>query len=39
MEEYNVMEYVVNGFAYLDINKGMYGLPQAVNLENDKLIK
>ena len=38
MKEYNVMEYVVNGFAYLEINKVMYGLPQAVKLANDKLI-
>ena len=39
MEEYNVIEYVVNGFAYFEINKGMYGLPQAVKIANDKLIK
>ena len=39
MEEYNVMEYVVNGFAYFEINKGMYGLPQAGNLASDNLIK
>ena len=39
MEEYNVLEYVVNGFAYLKINKGMYGLPQAGKPANDKLIK
>ena len=39
MEEYNVMEYVVNIFAYLEINKGMYGLSQAGQLANDKLIK
>ena len=38
MEEYNVMEYVVNGSAYFEINKGMYGLPQAGKLVNDKLI-
>ena len=38
MEEYNVMEYVVNGFAYFDINKVIYGLPQAGKLANDKLI-
>ena len=39
MEEYNVMEYVVNGFEYFEINKGIYGLPQAGKLSNDKLIK
>ena len=39
MEEYNVMEYVVNGFTYFKINKGMYILPQVENLANDKLIK
>ena len=38
-EEYNVMEHVVNGFAYFEINKGMDGLPQAGKLANDKLIK
>ena len=27
-EEYNVMEYVVNEFAYFEKNKGMYGLTQ-----------
>ena len=39
MEEYNVMEYVVNGFSYFEINKGMCGLPQAGKLANYKLIK
>ena len=39
MEEYNVVEYVVNGFAYFDINKVMYGLSQSGNISNDKLIK
>ena len=39
MEEYNEMEYVVNVFEYFEINKGMYGLPQAGKLVNDKLIK
>ena len=39
MEEYNVMEHLVNGFAYSEINKGMDGLPQAGKLANDKLIK
>ena len=39
MEEYNIMEYAVNGFAYFYINKGMYGLPQAVKLSNNKSIK
>ena len=39
IEECNVMEYVVNGLAYLEINKGLYGLPQSVNLANDRLIK
>ena len=39
MEEYNVMEYVVNGFSYFEINKVMYGLPQSGKLANDKLIK
>ena len=33
------MEYVANGFAYFEINKGMYGLPQARKLANDKLVK
>ena len=39
MEEYNVMEYVVNGFSYFEINKGVYGLSQAGKLANDKLVK
>ena len=29
----------MNGFSYFEINKGMYGLPQAGKLANDKLIK
>ena len=33
------MEYGVNGFAHFEINEVMYGLSQAGNLENDKLIK
>ena len=33
------MEYIVNGFKYFEINKGMYGLPQAGKIANDKLIK
>ena len=39
MEEDTVMKYVVNGFSYFEINKGMYGLPQSGKLANDKLIK
>ena len=30
MDQYNIPPIVHNGYVYLDIHKGMYGLPQAV---------
>ena len=39
IDEHNVMEYAVNGFAYFEITKGMYGLQQAGKLEKAKFIK
>ena len=32
--KYNLLPLVINGFIYLEIHKGVYGLPQAVQLEN-----
>ena len=37
-EAYNLQEKVKNGYVYMEINKGMYGLPQAGILAN-KLLK
>ena len=34
MDEYNLWELEVNGFVYMEVMKGMYGLPQAVRLAN-----
>ena len=39
MDEYNLHDLVVNGFLYVEIRKGMYGLPQSGKLANDRLTK
>ena len=39
ISEYNLLPLVKNGFVYILIQKGMYGLPQAGKLANDELIK
>ena len=38
IQEYNLQAITVNGWVYLEIRKGMYGLPQAGILAN-KLLK
>jgi hypothetical protein len=37
LEQYNLMDLQVNGFVYVEIRRGMYGLPQAGRLANDYL--
>jgi len=37
IDEYNLAPLVVNGHLYAEVHKGMYGLPQAGQLANDRL--
>jgi hypothetical protein len=37
LEQYNLMDLQVNGFVYVEIRRGMYGLTQAGCLANDYL--
>jgi hypothetical protein len=39
IEEYNLTPLIHNGFVYVEIRRGMYGLPQAGKIANDQLIK
>ena len=39
MKQYNLAPLVHNGYVYVEIRKGMYGLPQAGRLANDELVK
>ena len=39
MLEYDVQQYVVNGYVIVEIQKGMYGLPQAGRIAYDYLCK
>jgi hypothetical protein len=39
VNQYNLLPLVNNGFVYIDIQKGMYGLPQAGLIANKKLRK
>ena len=39
VEQYNLNEIAINGKVYVEIRKGMYGLPQAGILENELLQK
>ena len=39
IEQYNLTPLIVNGFVYVEIRRGMYGLPQAGRLANDKLVE
>ena len=39
IKEYNLLEKVKNGYVYIKINKGMYGLPQSGILANELLEK
>ena len=38
MQQYNLYPLVRNGFVYVRISKGMYGLPQAGKIANDVLV-
>ena len=37
IQQYNLRNLAHKGFVYMEIQKGMYGLPQARKIENDKL--
>jgi hypothetical protein len=37
IEQYNLMDLQVNGFVYVEIRRGMHGLPKAGRLVNDYL--
>ena len=37
IEEYDLMKLVHNGFIFMEIRKGMYGLPQAGTIANKQL--
>jgi hypothetical protein len=39
IEQYNLLPLVHNGYVFVEIRRGMYGLPQAGKLANDQLIK
>ena len=39
IEQYNLRPLIHNGHVYVEIRRGMYGLPQAGRLANDQLIK
>jgi hypothetical protein len=36
-DQYNLHNLIINGYIYLEIQKGMYGLPQSGKLANDEL--
>jgi len=38
IEQYNLQELEHNGSIYIEMQKGMYGLPQASQIANNKLI-
>lgn len=37
IDQYNLQDHFHNGYLYCEIQKGMYGLPQAGKLAHDKL--
>jgi len=39
IDEYNLKELANDGWVYMEIRKGMYGLPQAGQIAHDKLVK
>jgi hypothetical protein len=39
MELYNLHTLVINGFVYAEVQRGMYGLPQAAIIANKQLQK
>ena len=38
IDQFNLRPLIHNGFVYVEIRRGMYGLPQAGRLANDQLI-
>jgi hypothetical protein len=38
MKQYNLYDKVYKGYLYVEIRKGMYGLPQAGKIANDRLV-
>lgn len=38
MEQYQLWDKVHNGFVYVEISKGMYGIPHAGKIANDRLV-
>jgi hypothetical protein len=38
IDKYNVLDKVKNGYVYICINKGVYGLPRAGRLANNLLV-
>jgi hypothetical protein len=39
VSQYNLLDIAIDGYVYLEIRKGMYGLPQAVILASKRLTK
>ena len=39
LSQYNLWDIAVDGWVYCEINKGMYGLPHAGKIANDRLVK
>ena len=39
MEKYNLKEKIYNGYVYVEIRKGMYGLKQAACIAYDRLVQ
>ena len=39
IQKYHLMDYVVNDKVYVEVSKGIYGLPQARKLANEQLIR
>ena len=39
IEQYNLLPLVINGLVYIEIRKGVYGLPQAGKIAHDRLDK
>jgi hypothetical protein len=39
MDEYNLSSLIINDYLYVEIRKGMYGLPQSGRIANDRLTK
>ena len=37
IQQYNLIKLAHKGFVYMEIQKGMYGLPQEGKISNDKL--